>query len=397
MANKRQQNKQAKQQAMSPTALLLAKADMQDKAKIKSMVVELALQSQALTKKDLRSWRTSWQRALDIDNPNRLPLYSIYGDTEIDLHLTGAIGQRKGMVLKKSFKLVDAKGNENLEATELLEASWFKNLVDLALDSRYWGHSLIQLGDVMVGYDGKLKYKDTQLVPRSHVKPEFGVIVRDPNDDPSKGYDYRDSDMTEWCIEAGKSHDLGLFLKVTPQTISKKNMLAFWDQFGEIFGMPVRIGKTNSRDPGEHSKIERMLNEMGAAAWGLFPEGTEIEIKETSRGDAFNVYDQRINRANSEISKGILNQTMTIDDGSSLSQADVHLEVLNNVVNADADMIRDLVNDQLIPRMLKHGFPLKGLRFNWDESVDYTPTEQVAYETLKSERYEGDPEYFIEK
>ena len=75
--------------------------------------------------------------------------------------------------------------------------------------------------------------------------------------------------------------------------------------------MPVRIGKTIVGIPGEHSKIERMLNEMGAAAWGLFPEGTEIEIKETSRGDAFNVYDQRINRANSEISKGILNQTMT--------------------------------------------------------------------------------------
>ena len=54
-----------------------------------------------------------------------------------------------------------------LKQPNYLEATWFKNLVDLALDSRYWGHSLIQLGDVMVGYDGKLKYKDTQLVPRS--------------------------------------------------------------------------------------------------------------------------------------------------------------------------------------------------------------------------------------
>ena len=62
-------------------------------------------------------------------------------------------------------------------------------------------------------------------------------------------------------------------------------------------------------------------------SWGLFPEGTEIEIKETTRGDAFNVYDKRIDRANSEISKGVLNQTMTIDSGSSLSQSEVHLEV----------------------------------------------------------------------
>lgn len=397
MANKRQRNKQAKQLQMSPTQLLLAKADMQDQAKIKSMVVELALQSQALTKKDIRSWRVAWQQAIDVENPNRIPLYSIYTDADIDLHLTGAIGQRKGRVLKKSFKLTDAKGKENTEATEILEAAWFKNLIKLALDARYWGHSLIQLGDVAMGYDGKLKYTNTLLVPRSHVKPEFGVIVRDPSDDPSKGYDYRNSDMTEWCIEAGEARDLGLLLKVTPQTLSKKNMLAFWDQFGEIFGMPVRIGKTNSRDPGEHSKIEKMLNEMGAAAWGLFPEGTEIEIKETSRGDAFNVYDKRIDRANSEISKGILNQTMTIDSGSSLSQSEVHLEIFDEVVQADADFIRDLVNDQLIPRMLRHGFPFKGLRFYWDESIDYTPEQQVAYEGMITDRFEVDPEYFIEK
>ena len=102
-----------------------------------------------------------------------------------------------------------------------------------------------------------------------------------------------------------------------------------------------------------------MLSSMGAAAWGLFPEGTEIDIKETTRGDAFNVYDKRVDRANSEISKGLLNQTMTIDNGSSLSQSEVHLEVFENVIDSDADLVKDIVNDQLIPRMIKHGFPPK--------------------------------------
>ena len=379
------------------TQLLLTKANLKDKAKLKSVIVDLALQNQALTKKDIRNWRTAWQLAINIDNPNRAPLYSLYTDAEIDLHLTGAIGQRKGMVMKKSFKLIDSKGRENEEATEVLESEWFKDLISLALDSRYWGHSLIQLGDVVNGFDNKLKYADVKLVPRAHVKPEFGVILRDPSDEIHRGYDYRNSDMAVWCIEAGKDNDLGLYLKLVPQTISKKNMLAFWDQFGEIFGMPVRIGKTTSRDPAERIKIEQMLDGMGAAAWGLFPEGTEIEIKETGRGDAFNVYDKRIDRANSEMSKGVLNQTMTIDSGSSLSQSETHLEVFENVVDADADFIRDLVNDKLLPRMMAHGFPVKGLRFNWDESVDYTPEQMVAYETMLADRFEIDPQYFIDK
>lgn len=367
-----------------------------DRTKLKSMVVELALQNQALTKKDIKSWRTAWQQAIDVENPRRGPLLGIYTDAMIDLHLTGCIGQRKGMVLKKSFKLVDLKGNENTDATQLMEAGWFKVFMDYALDSRYYGHSLIQLGDV-VERNGKMQYDQTLLVPRQHVVPEYGVILKEQSDEWQKGFDYRNSSMVAWCIEAGKRNDLGLLLQLAPQTISKKNMLAFWDQFGEMFGMPIRIGKTTTRDAKERSKIESMLNDMGAAAWGLFPEGTEIDIKESSRGDAFNVYDKRIDRANSEMSKGVLNQTMTIDSGSSLSQSETHLEVFRNVVDRDADFLRDLINDELLPRMLVHGFPLKGLRFNWDESIDYTPEQQVDYETMLINNYEVDPNYFIEK
>ena len=60
-------------------------------------------------------------------------------------------------------------------------------------------------------------------------------------------------------------------------------------------------------------------------------------------------------------------------------------------------MVKDIVNDQLIPRMIKHGFPLKGLRFVYDESIDYTPEQQVAFETMIVDRYEVDPKYFIDK
>lgn len=60
-------------------------------------------------------------------------------------------------------------------------------------------------------------------------------------------------------------------------------------------------------------------------------------------------------------------------------------------------MLRDIINNQLIPRMAKHGFPVKGLRFDWDDSVDYTPEQQVAYETMIADRYDVDPKYFAEK
>ena len=367
-----------------------------ERNRAKSLSVELLQQTQALTKKDIKNWRMAWQQAINVENPNRIPLYSIYYDTEVDSHLEGCVGQRTDMVMKKAFRLMDTKGNENPEATELFETPWFKDIMRLALQSRYWGHSLIQLGDV-VAVNGKPAFDGVRLIPRQHVRPEFGVIVKNQSDDRKDGFDYRHSEMANWCVEAGGSYDLGLFLKVALHAIPKRNMLAFWDQFGEIFGMPIRIAKTASRDPKDKAVIERMLDGMGAAPWGLFPEGTSIEVVETTRGDAFNVYDRRVDRANSEISKAILKQTMTIEDGASRAQGEVHLTIFQNVIDSDADFIRDLVNYSLIPKMLTHGFPLKGLVFNWDESIDYTPEQQWQIETMVADRFDIDPKYFIDK
>ncbi|MDD4394712.1 MAG: DUF935 family protein [Bacteroidales bacterium] len=366
------------------------------KTKLKSILIELKNNAENLTKKDIGMWRDSWQMALNPENPQRLNLYRIYRDVMVDNHLSGCITQRKGYVMKKSFKLVDKAGKEKPELTELFEAEWFKNFCSLALDSIYFGHSLIQFGD-LYNRNGLLYFDNTELIPRENVIPEYGVFVREAGDEPSRGYSYRDGIFANTCIEIGKPKDLGLLLKITPQSLSKKNMMAYWDTFGEMFGMPIRIGKTASRDPKEIAKAESFLRDMAGASWGLFPEGTEVEIKETSRGDAFNVYDQRINRCNSEISKAILGQTMTIDSGSSLSQSEVHLEVFNNIIEADADMLRDAINWKLIPFLVIHGFPLDGYRFDWDNSIDYTPEQQLQIEKMLLTNYDIDPAYFAEK
>ena len=115
---------------------------------------------------------------------------------------------------------------------------------------------------------------------------------------------------------------------------------------------------------------------------GVVPEGTTIDIKESSRGDAYNVYDKRIDRANSEMSKGVVGQTMTVDDGSSKSQSETHLEVFENLCAADAKLIAYVINDDLIPKMIRLGFPLAGLTFKWDDAATYSPAEQRELERM---------------
>jgi hypothetical protein len=359
------------------------------------MLVEIKLTADNLTKKDISTWRKAWQAAIIPDNPRRNALYDVYTDVMIDAHLTGCIRQRCDMAINKSFKIVDRKGNEKQDLTEMLETNWFKKFMELALESIYFGYSLIQFNDLLK--TDTLQFDSVELVPRKHVIPEYGIILKDIADELNKGISYSDSAISKWCIGVGQKNDLGLLLKVAPQCLSKKNMLAYWDVFGEIFGMPVRIAKTASRDPKDRAVTEKMLQNMGAAGWALLQEGTEIEIKEAARGDAFNVYDKRIDRCNSEISKAILGQTMTADSGASYSQSEVHLEILKNIVYKDADFLRDIINRKLFPFLIMHGFPLKEMRFDWDESAEWTPEQQLKIEQMLLNSYEIDPKYFAEK
>ena len=92
-----------------------------------------------------------------------------------------------------------------------------------------------------------------------------------------------------------------------------------------------------------------------------------------------------------------MNRCSRVPEQASTWWQGTHLEVFENLVESDCTMLRDIVNNQLIPRMVKHGFPIKGLRFEWDDAVDYTPEQQVAYETMIADRYEVDPTYFAEK
>lgn len=359
-----------------------------------SVITKLDQRTKQLTQQDIKKWRQANQVAIDIENPKRFLLLNIYDDAMHDLHLKGAVRNRKLSVLGKPFKMVNEKGEPDHDLTNLLKTRWFKKFMSLALDAKFYGHSLIELTDI--DREGKLKFKEVNLIPRHHVCPEYGVILIDPMDIPQRGIPFEN--FADTCISVCEDkRSLGELNSPSKEAISKKFILQFWDTFGEIFGMPLRVGKTTSRDPKDHAKVENMLDQMGSAAWGLFPEGTTIEMIGSKQADAYQVYDKRVERANSEMSKGILGQTMTMDDGSSLSQAKVHEEVADEVSEDDREFILNVINDDLLPFLLKHGWPVNGYVFAWDDAREYTPKEMKEIEAMLLGFYDIDPEYFIEK
>lgn len=362
-------------------------------------IVELDQQTRAFYRQDIGRWRRAHEAAVDVDNPRRADLYNVYADAMLNSHLEGCLGQIEDAVKARAFLVRNAKtGKTAPDKAAILEMPWFGAFLHLCLETEAWGHSLIELGNV-IDQRGIRVIDNVTLIPRSHVVPERGIILPNINDDFSQGVDYRDNpNLTPYLVEVEAKEPLGLLLKVAPSTISIKNAEGFWDTFAEMFGIPIRWASSPSDDPADKASIMSALRQMGAAAYAVFPEGTQINFLETQKGDAFEVFDRRISRAQNSISKAILKQTMTLEDGSSLSQAEVHLDIFDRVVDSRLATIANIVNWQLLPKLQAMGLPFTDDdRFEWDDTLDLSPEQQVEIERMILDHYEVDPSYFAEK
>lgn len=340
---------------------------------------------------DIATYKSAVTSAESLINPNRKQLLTIYKNIELDAHLTAAVSQRKNLTLSKDFEVyVNDEENEDLEV--IINQKWFRDFLDYSLDSVFYGYSLIQFDSIVND-----AFKAVELVPREYVKPEFHIVTS--NSSALTGDDYLEYPYNNWCIGVGKPRDLGLYLKAAPLVIWKKNALGAWSEFVEIFGSPIRIGKTNVRDEETRANMEQYLKNMAIASYGVFDTDDLIELVESNRSDAYNVFDMMIQRCNSEISKLILGQTGTLDEKAYVGSAEVQERVLKNVAYNDEFFIEGVLNYQLVPMMQRLGLFPEGakIKVKAEEDLSLIDQSKIDIELIKTGKFTFTPEYLDEK
>jgi phage gp29-like protein len=85
----------------------------------------------------------------------------------------------------------------------------------------------------------------------------------------------------------------------------------------------------------------------------------DISLLEASRSGTAD-YEAVYDHMNSAISKVILSQTMTTDDGSSLSQATVHADVADAVKKGDADLLNGSFNGSVVRWLIDYNRSVLG-------------------------------------
>ena len=338
----------------------------------------LELNTTTLIRASILDWNFAYEDAKDFQIQCRNELIEIYETMEIDSHISAIVETISNNITQRDFFVLS--GDEiNEEKTELFESSWFDDFLSIALDTTNWGYTGIQLGDVVDD-----KFSSIRSIPRQNIKPETNMLKIDSF---SRDGDFSldDEPYKTWVISLfpqlpGDQYKLGKFNKIAKMFILKREVIQFWGIYNELFGNPYRVMKTNIRDETRRENAQNAMKEMSAAAFSVIDLDDDIEFitSSGSSGMGFQTFQSFIDFANKEMSKSLLGSTMVLDDGSSRSQSEVHLLNTKAFINARAKWIVNVINDELIPRMAKIGFPInEDDKFMWKEEDKMTKLENA--------------------
>ncbi|MEM1284939.1 MAG: DUF935 domain-containing protein [Pseudomonadota bacterium] len=129
----------------------------------------------------------------------------------------------------------------------------------------------------------------------------------------------------------------------------KSYTLKDWLQFVDVFGMPLRVGRYHNGASNEDKlALLRAVRMIAVDAAAIIPMGMEIEFHKVESGRGESVFGGLADFVDAQMSKAVLGQTMTTDDGSSLAQAEVHNDVRLDIKKKDTRQLSTTVNRDLI-------------------------------------------------
>ncbi len=305
-----------------------------------------------------------WQEAItQAEQPPyyyRYPLYQIYQWSLDDGQISSGIQTRKNKVLAEAFSFIDSTGKENKELTKLFKSLPFYDFLENALDTKFWGHTLLEIDANEQGLQA------VSLIDREFVAPSSGLFLANPLLYSSSGLPYREFLDELNLIEIGKTKDLGLLRKASRYAIWKNYSFSDWSRHSEKYGMPTIITHTDTTDEVELDELARDLSELGSNGWAILSNDDKVTLLEQNATNAHEIYKQFIDSNDAQISKILNGQTMTADNGSSRSQAEVHERVLDSYIESDMRWLSFIINKDLLPFLLSRGLTaIEGHEFVW--------------------------------
>jgi phage gp29-like protein len=210
--------------------------------------------------------------------------------------------------------------------------------------------------------------KDIGITPRAYknVPPRFyGYPYNEQGDDrlmfePSGmiGLNYVDFPDHKFLIGINSAHPghptvAAPLRALTGYWLAANFGLKWLLQFCQLYGIPFRWA--NYANESDKTKVCEMLASIGAAGYGVFPKGTEINFKDASRAAESTPQAGLIRLADEQCDIFILGQTLTSTTGNTGSRAlgEVHQDTKDAKERSLAKFVANILNTQLFPSIIE--------------------------------------------
>jgi len=333
---------------------------------------------------------------LDIDNKPFQEFQVTLKDLALllyDPHIYAVIQSRKSAVLSLEYELLTDDEAKKDFILKILERLDLRNLISEILDAVLYGYKPIEL---FWDFDG-----ENVVLSKAVGKPPYWFQFDDHN--RLKYYTGANWDfvpINKFLIvqhEATYDNPYGVAIlsNCLKPYIYKKGAMQLWAEFTQKYGSPFLIGKADaSRSVEELEKLNELLQDAKRNFTAAIPDAIDIQTIETDRTSASDLFQNFIHFLNSEISKTILSQTLTTEQGDSGSYAmsQTHLQIRSDIVQADKYLVQQTLNE-LIRLIIDFNFAdndYPTIRFYEEEDIDM---QLVQRDQILSQIITFTPEY----
>jgi phage gp29-like protein len=195
---------------------------------------------------------------------------------------------------------------------------------------------------------------------------------------------------------AGSKDEFGILKNLTPLCIHKRNLMNYWSTYAELAGNNFMSVNYRLLDPKKKDDLELAIREVKRGKPFMKPEGVELEVTNLTSSSQNQLFENYYKQLSQEQSKLVLGQTMTTEQGSSRSQAEVHERTQSEVMASDDKFILDMLNYRFHDYHGLWNLPDGEWIFKEDSSVKLMAELEKDLK-LKELGWKFSPEYLSEK
>lgn len=356
-------------------------------AKEPTLTLDIVAKPIAATQQDIAKWKTAEKLTTLEEKPKWYLIQQLFRQVMLDALLTSQYKNRQLKALSERIELKKPNGEIDEEQSAVLNNAIFtKEINRHILDAVFYGHSVIEF---TIDGEGVLQ---VHLIPRDNVNPRDGWVYPDYTED--KYIDYRNtSEFGTWILEFGEVGNMGLLNNAVPHVLFKRFAQSCWSELCEIYGIPPRVLKTNTQDPGALQRGEKMMKDIGAAAWFIIDENESMEWAKgaSTNGD---VYKNLIKLCDDQNTLLITGAVIGQDTkNGSRSKDESGQKMLSTLVQSDLTLVEQYWNSTVIPALVNLGIlkgeltygyaPAENIQQLWERTKDILAYKKVDDEWIK--------------